>query len=742
MRLSIDEQEIEFDLSPKGISLFLLAAGLLLILFGEFTPDHSLRPYFYNLMLLSMSISVLIFTLSDAYQVLMTWFSVAAISVMVLLAVYWLNIPAILILLVVPIILVSILSGLRAMLAFSFADILLLIFLSFFLPEIFPFSTSIVTIFAICALSAVQVSIFRQVYDLSAYSINYWKKGKQYHEFAQESQLKLEKALQTLANANQLLIQTNRRAERMRFHAENAEKTKAMFVARVSHEFRTPLNMIIGLVELMVESPHIYSVRMPPELEKDLEIVLRNCKHLANMIDDVLELTRAESGSLSLHRDWVNLFEIISEASQVVSPLIDKKGLELEIQMNESMPEVYCDRIRIRQVVLNLVSNAARFTLSGKITINLQITGEIILVSIADTGPGIALEYAERIFEPFYQGAEENTWKEKGGSGLGLTISKQFVEYHGGQMWLKSQAGVGSTFFFTLPVQERPEFSVQPGQWIRPDWIWHEGDFKSSRLDNVEKLIKPHILILDETHGLLSQFDHYCDPFNLVVCQDVHELLKQAQENQPDLIWLNLQSSAKLVELSAVLDRCCPGVPVTGSLIPASDNQFDTSPLLNYLTKPITLSKLKESLDSLFPSAKQVLIVDDDKDVQDLLSRMLTVINPGIRTVSLSSGEEALDYLAENQPPDLLLLDVILPDKNGFEVLEHLRQDNKNCQIPILFISAQDLTYRQSSSPVFVFLSNKGLSLKLLIESSIRLANLQPLSGTKLDLMPVQTAGV
>ena len=191
-------------------------------------------------------------------------------------------------------------------------------------------------------------------------------------------------------------------------------------------------------------------------LVQSLEIVQRNTDHLATMINDVLDLSQAESGQLALHREWVELgTEIENALAAVVLLLIEKKGLYLQVTIADSFPQVYCDKTRIRQVILNLVSNAARFTERGGITVEARHQGHDVLISVADTGPGIAPSDLERIFEPFYQ--SDNAQPGLGGSGLGLNISQQFIERHQGRIWVESECGsaydgCGSTFSFRLPI--------------------------------------------------------------------------------------------------------------------------------------------------------------------------------------------------------------------------------------------------------------------------------------------------
>jgi signal transduction histidine kinase len=207
-------------------------------------------------------------------------------------------------------------------------------------------------------------------YPLSQLNRRLWESLRQARGRMDESldrKVELAQALEDLGNANRQLALANERSAALRTVAEEAQRSKAAFVARVSHEFRTPLNMIIGLVGIMVENPEMYAEELPPDLWADLEIVYRNCQHLSGMINDVLDLTQAEAGRLVLHKEQVDLGAIVESAIAVVWPMIDKKRLALQVSVPDDLPQVYCDPNRVRQVLLNLLSNAARFTAQGGI---------------------------------------------------------------------------------------------------------------------------------------------------------------------------------------------------------------------------------------------------------------------------------------------------------------------------------------------------------------------------------------
>ena len=268
-------------------------------------------------------------------------------------------------------------------------------------------------------------------------------------EKSRDYQFQLRQALDDLTEAHHQLTQLNRLAHDLRHQADEARRAKEQFVANVSHELRTPLNMIIGFSEMALNSPATYGPDIPQSLLADLEIVLRNSQHLSSLIDDVLDLSQIEAGQMALMKENAVLGEIVDEAVTAVRPLFNSKGLTLRRDIPRNLPALHCDRVRIRQVLLNLLSNAGRFTERGGVQVCARLEEQAIIVSVADTGPGIKADEMDEIFKPFQQvdGSVQSHWA---GSGLGLSVSKHFVELHKGRMWLESEPGQGATFYFRL----------------------------------------------------------------------------------------------------------------------------------------------------------------------------------------------------------------------------------------------------------------------------------------------------
>ena len=285
-------------------------------------------------------------------------------------------------------------------------------------------------------------------------------------ELARAHQGELRRALKALDEATYRIERTNLTLRLTRDQAEEARRLKQQFAQTISHELRTPLNVIVGFIELMIESREYYGRRLPSAYARDLMIVHRNARHLQNLVNDVLDLARVDAAQLGLLPEDVAPAGLVDEAVNTVRSLADVHGLQVAVRVEPNLPQIQVDPTRIRQVLFNLLSNAVRFTDHGLITVSARQQGEEVVFAVADTGVGIPAEDMSRIFEEFQQ-VEGGTRRPHGGAGLGLAISKRFVELHGGRIWAESEVGRGSTVSFSLPLAPREpgEAAWQP---IRP----------------------------------------------------------------------------------------------------------------------------------------------------------------------------------------------------------------------------------------------------------------------------------
>jgi len=231
--------------------------------------------------------------------------------------------------------------------------------------------------------------------------------------------------------------------------AERATQAKSEFLAHVSHELRTPLNVIIGFSELMIDES---TGEINDKQRQCLSDVLDSGHHLLNLINGVLDLSKIESGKLELKPENIDMDKVIESLTRTMMPILTPRKQSLDVEIEDGLPPVYADKAKVKQVLFNLLGNAAWFTPDGgKIKIEASRKDDWCQVSVIDSGTGIKKEDQERIFEPFCQ-LDNPPTREKGGTGLGLTLVKQIIEKHGGQIWVESEYGKGSRFIFTLPL--------------------------------------------------------------------------------------------------------------------------------------------------------------------------------------------------------------------------------------------------------------------------------------------------
>lgn len=643
------------------------------------------------------------------------WFIVLWLSTLCSLATVWTNLPALFALAALPLVLAFVMLGLGASIALTVGQALLLLILH---TSGFATFTSLDLAIGITA-NGLTVGLLASLYRLWQQKIlQVWHSYEQSRRLLDEARTRnetLDQTLDDLLHANRQLDLLNERLAALRLAAEDAQRTKAAFVAKVSHEFRTPLNMIIGLTDLLIEPPATYSGKLPESLYHDIEIVHRNCVHLASMIDDVLDLSQTEAGRLALRKEWVDLTEDIGSAVAAVEPLIDKKGLSLTVQVPQTLPVIYCDRTRIRQVLLNLLSNAARYTEVGKITLAVEVHTNEITISVTDSGPGIAAEDVQRIFEPFFQVASAQG-RAQSGSGLGLTISKQFVEMHDGKLWVESQFGVGSTFFFTIPLTTIASPLAKADRWLNEGWLWRD------RLLRQPLPSLPHrlrMILCDLTGDLLA----ICADADLsasievVECLTLVQAMEEAQNCPSHLLWINAPAS----ELIPMVTQACIAVADTPIIATAFCTQSDLvlgKGALEYLIKPVTRADIQAALQLVGTTVERILVVDDDSETRQLLVRMVLACDDTIETIESNTGSDALTQLRSRQP-DLLLLDMMLPDMNGTQLLEQKLQEPTICHIPTVIISAQDPSSHQDNSKLLIITQAGGLSFEKLLHCAL-----------------------
>lgn len=504
---------------------------------------------------------------------------------------------------------------------------------------------------------------------------------------ARDRQAELARLNRSLRDACEQLETANRELDRARRAAIKARLLRDRFAATVSHEMRTPLNLIIGFSEVMVETPEVYyGERLPSAFHEDLRAIYRNACHLSQLVNDILDLAQIEADHLALEKTWTSLPEIIDEAVLVTRGLFQTKGLYLDVEVPRDLPLVLADRTRIRQIIINLLSNAARFTRVGGITIGARETENDVLVSVRDTGSGIPREYIQQIFDEFSQ-ADTPLRREVGGSGLGLTISKRLAELHGGNLWAESELGRGSTFSFTLPKltnvaagTSRPEWET----WIR----LHEGSSPGKT-----------VLAIASGRVPLQLLQRHLEGYHVLAVtspEQARRAARRAHAAAAIVIGSDLPACQHPLDTLALPD----GLPVISCSIDGPDRSSRLAGIHAYLTKPVTRAQLKASLRGIPRSAASCLVVDDDPDATRLLGRMIGALRPDCEVRVATGGAEALAVL-DTWRPGVILLDLIMPGVDGYAVLQAIQADERLRGTPVIIVSAQsDATERISAKQI------------------------------------------
>ncbi|HEX9332508.1 MAG TPA: substrate-binding domain-containing protein, partial [Anaerolineales bacterium] len=473
------------------------------------------------------------------------------------------------------------------------------------------------------------------------------------------------------------VVRLYREATRGRQLAEEANRLKSRFLSTVSHELRTPLSMIVGLSELLQKGENDAS-----ETGRDLKRLHASAQHLDGLIRDVLDLAQNEMGELKLVCAPLDLAEVLKVVAAVGEQLVQDKGLEWQASIPESLPKVWGDRTRLRQVVLNLINNAVKFTPQGRVTLRVNSINDTVTVAVSDTGLGILPEEQTVIFNEFRQ-SERTTALGYGGLGLGLAICKRLVELHGGSIGVRSsgEEGAGSTFYFKLPVMKR---DTELGL---PETIPHDRT----------------VLLLAERSGNGERLHEYLIRRGFDV-----EVVQLGASNSWLPYWLKSQPGAVVLEQGTNTEQgwevikalrensLTQDIPV---LFYSLDRKQDSGSVLelNTLTKPLNKTELIQALERLEINkgtselGKIILIVDDEPSTLELHARMVAAWSPQCRILKAKNGREALNVIQEAHP-DLVLLDLMMPELDGFGVLEAMRSDQPSRDIPVIVLTGQTLT--------------------------------------------------
>ncbi|HET6248540.1 MAG TPA: response regulator [Tepidisphaeraceae bacterium] len=473
--------------------------------------------------------------------------------------------------------------------------------------------------------------------------------------------------------------------------AESASKLKSLFLANMSHELRTPLNAIIGYSEMLLEESGPAATQQIADLQK-----IRNAgKHLLALINDILDLSKIEAGKMSMNIEAFDVCLMVHDAAATIKPLVSQNGNTLEVDCPDTIGDMRGDLAKVRQCLFNLLSNALKFTSNGTVTLTAtreeNTGGDWIVFRVTDTGIGMSPLQIGRLFQAFNQ-ADAQTSSKYGGTGLGLAISRQFCQLMGGDITVESELGKGAAFTMRLPAATTaPERMAL----ARPA-------VKSEKPTDLMVMISGRktpgrVLAIDDdplARELLGRL-FAAEGFDARLAETGEEGIRLAREWKPDAITLDVlmpEMDGWAVLRALKSDAATADVPVVILSIVGDQNRELGSALgaADFLTKPVDHGDLARVLEKYRPPSRtEVLVVEDDPDVREMVRRTLSA--EGWPILEAANGRAALDRLAQKEP-GVIVLDLMMPEMDGFEFIAELRKNDAWKSIPVVVVTARDLT--------------------------------------------------
>jgi PAS domain S-box-containing protein len=504
----------------------------------------------------------------------------------------------------------------------------------------------------------------------------------------------------------QALEESNRALRQARDAALQANKTKSEFLANMSHELRTPLNAIIGYSELLMEDADAAS---QAGLFADLKKIRNSGAHLLSLINDVLDMSKLESGKMELDLQEFDLAEFVSSLRDTIAPLAHSQNNHLELNLGDAPQRVVNDQQKLQQILINLLSNACKFTRGGRVRLDVASDSSGWLkMSVSDTGIGLSEEQQSKIFRAFVQ-ADSSTTRRYGGTGLGLAISQRFCEMMGGRIEVTSAVGQGATFTVWLPEKVRRQSLRTAG----PEW----GS-------------TPNVLVIDDEQVTYEALSHSLSErgFRVDWASTGDLGLSTAKGHRPDVIVLDIQLPgkdgwARLARLKE--DPATAAIPVV-MLTSLDKPQLGMSlGASDYLVKPIQPSQLLATVQRWLlssPDKLKVLVVDADAKMREVVQR--TLEGSGYAVATAASGVEGLEAV-EAGAPSLIVLDLMLPEMDGFEFLRQLKQRPRHAQLPVVVATAKVLSenehrlLNESAARVIQKVAHSRVELLQLVERQV-----------------------
>lgn len=542
----------------------------------------------------------------------------------------------------------------------------------------FPIEVLLLMVSIMVSMTLTTISTF--YITVSWYSVMH-ERADHLLQQARDRRAELLQTLKSLDTAYQTQQRLQQQLVYARQKANEARLMKERFAANISHELRTPLNLIMGFSEIMYLNPEVYGeVTLSPRFMRDIHQIYGNSKYLLGLIDDILDLSHIEMTNFTINFEMTNINQFMTESSRLLLNLFQDHQVQLILNVEDNLPQMEVDRTRLRQILLNLLTNAKRFTHHGHVLLKVSATNRDLVIEVSDTGQGIPPDKLDMIFDEFYQ-VDYSLSRSHGGAGLGLTITRRFVEAHAGTITVESEVGIGTTFMIELPINTQHQLL--------------SNDLNSNNVGSNRHVV----LVVDRDDGVVQLLTRHLKEYDVVAVPNIDQLDKAILQLQPSALVMNHPES--LPDLSHHQD-----LPIIECTLPSIRWFVDQLGVLDCLPKPIKAQTLRDRIRGL-PDIHTILLVDDDMGFVQLVQRTIELIPQPYRIIRAYDGIQALDMIYETQP-DLILLDIAMPEMNGFDVLDVLQSNPDTQDIPVILLTATRYVESEFESNTYLKVHKHG----------------------------------